>query len=201
MSTSFPLVVKWGKETINVSFMPEAGVRGLKTELEEKTGVPSDRMKLMAKSKGLWKGVLKDDLDLLTIDWASALSKSAGNGGLQVLLMGSASELSAPKQRPVFIEDLPPAELAKVKEPSGLINLGTKNGMKQSRRELLPLVLIYMTSVRREYLLSQQCHSVLKSCSGSSPRSAGLSRKPERHWSWCLYGEFAHNLSKPRSTV
>ena len=125
MSCPVPLVIKWGKDTVNLSsFVPATGVRGLKTELEEKTGVPADRMKLMAKSKGLWKGVLKDDVDFASIDWASVQSK-AGSGGIQLLLMGSASELTGPKQKTVFLEDLPPAELAKVHEPSGLVNLGT----------------------------------------------------------------------------
>lgn len=44
--------VKWGKEEITLSFAPEQGVKALKTELEEKTGVPVDRMKIMPKSKG-----------------------------------------------------------------------------------------------------------------------------------------------------
>jgi hypothetical protein len=44
--------VKWGKETIAFSFVPASGVKGFKTELEEMTGVPADRMKIMAKSKG-----------------------------------------------------------------------------------------------------------------------------------------------------
>jgi len=121
---SVPLEIKWGKETIEVSFMPQAGVKGLKTELEEKTGVPADRMKLMAKSKGLWKGVLKDDVDLASIDWAAAQSKAGNGGKLHMLLMGSATKLTGPKQKTVFIEDLPPEEVAKVQEPSGLVNLG-----------------------------------------------------------------------------
>jgi hypothetical protein len=57
------------------------------------------------------------------IDWTAAASK-AGPGGLQLLLMGSATKLAAPQQKTVFLEDLAPAELAKVKEPSGLVNLG-----------------------------------------------------------------------------
>ncbi|KAG7365119.1 ubiquitin carboxyl-terminal hydrolase [Nitzschia inconspicua] len=119
-----PLSVKWGKETINLDkFVVAGGVKGLKTELEEKTRVPADRMKLMAKSKGLWKGVLKDDFDFSTIDFAAAVSKSKG-APLNLLLMGSAAELTGPKTKTVFLEDLPPEEVAKVKEPSGLENLG-----------------------------------------------------------------------------
>ena len=150
MTDSVPLNVKWGKETIKIDFVVDSGVKGLKTELEEQTGVPADRMKLMAKSKGtcfvlkltvatcfatyltynmffpfsllgLWKGVLKDDFDLSTIDFAAALAKSKE---LNLLLMGSATKLAAPKTKTVFLEDLPPEEIAKVAEPSGLVNLG-----------------------------------------------------------------------------
>jgi hypothetical protein len=52
MADTVPLSVKWGKETIDFNFVVAGGVKGLKTELEEKTRVPADRMKLMAKSKG-----------------------------------------------------------------------------------------------------------------------------------------------------
>mmetsp|Transcript_10311 Transcript_10311/g.30194 ORF Transcript_10311/g.30194 Transcript_10311/m.30194 type:complete len:569 (-) Transcript_10311:23-1729(-) len=123
MTDTVALIVKWGKETIAFDFVVAGGVKGLKTELEEKTQVPADRMKLMAKSKGLWKGVLKDDFDFSTIDFAAALSKAKG-GPLNLLLMGSASKLTGPKTKTVFLEDLPPEEVAKVKEPSGLKNLG-----------------------------------------------------------------------------
>ena len=72
---------------------------------------------------GLWKGVLKDDFDFSSIDMAAAVSKSKG-GPLNLLLMGSAVELTGPKTKTVFLEDLPPEEIAKVQEPSGLENLG-----------------------------------------------------------------------------
>lgn len=49
---SHPIVVKWGKETVEVNLIPSGGVKGLKAELEEKTGVPQDRQKIMPKSKG-----------------------------------------------------------------------------------------------------------------------------------------------------
>jgi ubiquitin carboxyl-terminal hydrolase 14 len=65
--------------------------------------------------------VLKDDFDLSSIDFSAALGKSKE---LQILLMGSATKLAAPKSKTVFIEDLPPDEIAKVAEPSGLVNLG-----------------------------------------------------------------------------
>lgn len=44
---------------------------------------------------------------------------------VQILLMGSAAELTGPAIKTVFVEDLPPEEAAKVApEPSGLNNLG-----------------------------------------------------------------------------
>lgn len=52
MAGTVPLNVKWGKEEILFDFVVAGGVKGLKTELEEKTRVPVDRMKIMAKSKG-----------------------------------------------------------------------------------------------------------------------------------------------------
>jgi ubiquitin carboxyl-terminal hydrolase 14 len=115
---SITLIVKWNKETITLSsFDPVIGVKGLKQELEEKTGVPSDRMKIMAKSKGLWKGVLKDDADFAAIDWANACDKDKT---VQLLLMGSATKLAAPTTKTVFLEDMPPEEIAKVVEPAGM---------------------------------------------------------------------------------
>jgi len=136
MTDTVPLNVKWNKDNLKVEFVLAGGVKGLKNELEEKTGVPFDRMKLMAKSKGLWKGVLKDDTDLSTIDFAGAMTKANGKD-LQVLLMGSAAKLTGPKTKTVFLEDLPPEEVAKVKEPSGLVNMGNTcylNSVLQSLR-------------------------------------------------------------------
>jgi len=119
MSEGIPTTVKWGKETISLTLIPSHGVKGLKFELEEKTGVPADRMKLMPKSKGLWKGVLKDDFDLSSINYAKCKPP------LQILLMGSASKLTGPKVKTVFLEDLPSDDAAKFSaEPSGLVNLG-----------------------------------------------------------------------------
>ena len=56
-----PLTVKWGKQTIELKMqVSQLTFKSLTHELEEVTGVPVDRQKLMAKSKGLWKGVLKE---------------------------------------------------------------------------------------------------------------------------------------------
>jgi ubiquitin carboxyl-terminal hydrolase 14 len=55
--------------------------------------------------------------------------------------MGSAAELSGPKINTVFLEDLPPEEIAKVQEPSGLINMGNTcylNSVVQCLRAVEP---------------------------------------------------------------
>ena len=117
------LQVKWGKETFRLTYNPGGGYDELTRLLEEKTKVPVDRMKLMSKSKGLWKGVLKADT---VVDWDKAITMAGGNDNpLHLLLMGSASQLAGPPtQKTVFLEDLPPEEIAKVVEPAGLANLG-----------------------------------------------------------------------------
>ena len=117
---SITLNVKWGKEAFSIEFVPANGVSELKATLQAKTNVPTDRMKLMAKSKPLWKGILKDDFDLTSIDYSKAKPQP-----VHILLMGSAAKLTGPKVKTVFIEDLPEEEAAKVApEPSGLVNLG-----------------------------------------------------------------------------
>lgn len=114
----YSAIVTWGKESIEIELDPNAGVSGLKLELQGRTGVPMERMKVMPKSKGLWKGVLKDTEDL------TSLKLSDIPPPIQMLMMGSATLPVEPVKKVVFLEDLPPEEAAKMIEPSGLVNLG-----------------------------------------------------------------------------
>lgn len=123
---SVTLAITWGKTNLDLSFDTASvtTVKALKQIVQEKTGVPIDRIKLMAKSKGLWKGLLKDDdAAWRQIDWDGAIKKS-GSKPLSALLMGSATTVVEPAQKTVFVEDLPPEQAAAVQEPSGLHNLG-----------------------------------------------------------------------------
>jgi ubiquitin carboxyl-terminal hydrolase 14 len=137
--TLIPIIVKWGKEVFELQFDPTTGSKSLKLELQERTHVPMERMKLMAKSKHLWKGVLKDDT---VCDWHAAWQKQ--NGPLQLLCMGSATPLVEPPAgaTTVFVEDLPPEQVAMIQEPSGLVNLGNTcylNSVVQCLRVIRPL--------------------------------------------------------------
>jgi len=116
---SIPIIVKWGKETMSLSLTPSLGVKALKSNLYEKTQVPMERMKLMPKSKGLWRGLLKDDFDFTTVTFDKVKAP------ITILLMGSAEKLTGPKVKTIFVEDLKPEEAAQhAPEPSGLNNLG-----------------------------------------------------------------------------
>ncbi|CAM9587800.1 unnamed protein product, partial [Discosporangium mesarthrocarpum] len=108
------VTVKWNKQVFqNVEIPPS--VEAFKTKLYELTGVPKTRQKLMA--KGAWKGILKDDTDLST-----CIIKE----GQQVMLMGSAEVVVAPKQAVQFIEDMKEEALAESGAvlPAGFVNLG-----------------------------------------------------------------------------
>ncbi|GMH50970.1 hypothetical protein TL16_g00915 [Triparma laevis f. inornata] len=108
--------VKWNKNVYSIEFDPSAGVDALLQSVQDETGVPKARAKLMPKTKKMWKGVLKDRYDLASLPPLP----------LVALLMGSAELPVVPKQKTVFLEDLADSEIAEkgAALPAGLQNLG-----------------------------------------------------------------------------
>jgi len=91
-----------------------------KQTIQDLTGVPIERMKVMIKG-----GVLKDDTD-----WGRVAPKQ----GQQFMVVGTATELPKPPEKPiVFLEDMDESQLAKViTVPAGLTNLGNTCYMNAS---------------------------------------------------------------------
>ena len=108
--------VKWNKNVYDIEFDPTAGVDALLKMVQDETGVPKARAKLMPKTKKMWKGVLNEKYDLTSLPPPP----------LVALLMGSAELPVVPKTKTVFLEDLADAEIAEkgVGLPAGLVNLG-----------------------------------------------------------------------------
>ncbi|GAQ83602.1 Ubiquitin-specific protease [Klebsormidium nitens] len=106
--------VKWQKEEFALEVDETQPPVVFKTQLFSLTGVPPERQKIMVKG-----GLLKDDGD-----W----NKVGLKAGQKLMMMGTADKLpEAPKDAPVFVEDLPEdqQEAALTKDASvGLINLG-----------------------------------------------------------------------------
>jgi len=46
------VAIKWGKETIELLLIPIDGVKAFKVQIQQKTGIPINRIKLFPKSKG-----------------------------------------------------------------------------------------------------------------------------------------------------
>jgi ubiquitin carboxyl-terminal hydrolase 14 len=134
------VVIKWNKLTYNTELDTSQSVSTFKTKLQELTGVPVDRQKLMA--KGAWVGTLKDDADF---------SKMQLKEGHQVMLMGTADVVVMPKEAVVFIEDMTAEEKAEkgVVLSAGLKNMGNTcymnstvqcfRHMKEVREALVPV--------------------------------------------------------------
>ena len=108
--------LKWNKEVYDqVELDDTKSVDEFKQAIYNLTFVPKDRQKLMA--KGAWAGVLKDDADLKAFSIKN---------GQQVMLMGTAEVVVAPKESIQFIEDMSIEEQALKGAiiPAGLTNLG-----------------------------------------------------------------------------
>jgi len=116
MSAMSTFTVNWNKTPYSIPFSPTAGVPALRQSIQDATGVPIARQKIMPKTKKTWKGILKDDFDL------SALPPPP----LECLLMGSAETCLVSTVQTIFIEDLKEDEKAAAgaELPAGLVNLG-----------------------------------------------------------------------------
>jgi hypothetical protein len=112
---AFKVSVKWGKELYkDVDVDTTQSPLVFKSQLYTLTSVPPERQKITIKGS-----LLKDD------DWGKAVPKD----GATVLLLGTADAISveAPKNAPVFVEDLPEDEqdtMGTKAYGSGLTNLG-----------------------------------------------------------------------------
>ncbi|PFH34106.1 ubiquitin carboxyl-terminal hydrolase [Besnoitia besnoiti] len=121
MAAPLKLSVKWNKQEFeNVEVDVSEPLALLNAQLMTLTGVPADRQKLMANRK-----LVKSIEDL----------QAAAKGGkpVKVTMLGTAEggELKQPQQKTVFLEDLTPAEQAKLLReknieplPPGIANLG-----------------------------------------------------------------------------
>lgn len=109
--TTLKVKVKWGKENYEVDLDLNEDPEVFKAQLFALTGVTPDRQKVMCKG-----AILKDSWDSL---------KNLKDGAV-ILMMGSKGELpQAPVEKPVFLEDMDPSELATALNlPCGLANLG-----------------------------------------------------------------------------
>ena len=125
------VTIKHGKDLYeNILLNTSESVFVFKSQLYELTKVPTERQKLMA--KGLWKGMLKEDMQFTDMDFTKTTSSPL------IMLMGSAESCTAPLVKTIFMEDMNQEEMAGtgVVLPAGLQNLGNVRKNKSFIREI-----------------------------------------------------------------
>ena len=112
MASTISIKVKHNGKLHDIQLDTAQPATAFKQAIYEKTGVPSDRMKVMVKG-----GMLKDDHDL---------TKIGARPGQTFMVIGTAGELPKAPTGPItFIEDMTDSELAlATKSRVGLTNLG-----------------------------------------------------------------------------
>lgn len=114
-----PVIIKHGCTAFTVGFDPSRSVKELKDLFHRVTGVPSNRMKVVAAGKLLGEDCRLDDV---------ALAPSH-----TITVIGTAKTLPiGPTQPIVFVEDLPEHLLSSERRPLGLQNLGSTCYMNSS---------------------------------------------------------------------
>ncbi|KFG44423.1 ubiquitin carboxyl-terminal hydrolase [Toxoplasma gondii GAB2-2007-GAL-DOM2] len=179
---SIRISVKWNKQEFeNVEVDLSEPLALLNAQLMTLTGVPADRQKLMANRK-----LVK------TVDDLRAAAKGGKN--LRVTMLGTAegAELQQPLERTVFVEDLTPAERAKLLReknieplPPGITNLGNTCYLASVLQMLRPcreLTAAVKNDMKNSTGESAAAYTALSGAVGAAYRLALALKDFHSHW-------------------
>jgi len=123
--------LKWNKQVFSTAINVDENSSFFKQRVEEITGVPMARQKLLSKQqRGGWKGSLKDDVILSSgLLLGSADGTTDTHKAIVVTLIGSADTLAPTSQKTTFLEDLSPQELQAEEEALYQAAMETAEGM------------------------------------------------------------------------
>jgi len=129
-SAAIPTTLKWSKHVYTsaddderLAIHPGSSTNRYKSTIQQITGVPVDRQKLLCKHG--WKGMLKSDTS-----FGTDLSLPPKQSSLTITLIGSADKLSEPPtDRPKFIEDVTPEEVEAERTEQQAIDDDNAEGM------------------------------------------------------------------------